>query len=210
MRKLLVVFGAGGAARDVQHIVAKLPEWELYALIEQEIEEWTLHQIRDFHAVIGIGTPSIIRAVRERLESREDIQWPNLIHPRADTDGIVQIGSGNIIASGATFAADVSIGHCNNINLNATIGHDTKMGNYCVICPGAHLSGFTTLEDEVFIGTGAVILPGVQIGSGAVVGAGAVVTRNVPARKTVVGVPAYDKYTGPDPLGIGAERINWT
>jgi UDP-2-acetamido-3-amino-2,3-dideoxy-glucuronate N-acetyltransferase len=40
------------------------------------------------------------------------------------------------------------------------------------------------------IGTGAVILGGVDIGASAVVGAGAVVTRNVESRATVVGVPA--------------------
>lgn len=40
------------------------------------------------------------------------------------------------------------------------------------------------------IGSGAVILPGVEIGEGAMIGAGAVVTRDVPAGATVVGNPA--------------------
>jgi acetyltransferase-like isoleucine patch superfamily enzyme len=40
------------------------------------------------------------------------------------------------------------------------------------------------------IGTGAVILPGVTVGEGAIVGAGAVVTRDVPPRAIVAGVPA--------------------
>ena len=41
-----------------------------------------------------------------------------------------------------------------------------------------------------YIGAGALILPGVTIGEGAVVAAGAVVTRDVPPRKVVGGVPA--------------------
>lgn len=47
-----------------------------------------------------------------------------------------------------------------------------------------------TIADNVWIGAGAIILPGVTIGEGAAVGAGAVVTRNVPARTVVVGNPA--------------------
>ncbi len=46
------------------------------------------------------------------------------------------------------------------------------------------------IEDNVWIGAGAVILDGVQIGRGAVIGAGAVVTHNVEPNTVVAGVPA--------------------
>jgi acetyltransferase-like isoleucine patch superfamily enzyme len=47
-----------------------------------------------------------------------------------------------------------------------------------------------TIEDDVWVGTRAVILHGVTIGRGAVIGAGAVVTRSVPPYAVVAGVPA--------------------
>jgi acetyltransferase-like isoleucine patch superfamily enzyme len=47
------------------------------------------------------------------------------------------------------------------------------------------------LERGCYLGAGALILPGVRVGERAVVGAGAVVTRDVPAGKVVVGVPAH-------------------
>ena len=47
-----------------------------------------------------------------------------------------------------------------------------------------------TIEDDVWIGANAVILPGVTIGQHAVVAAGAVVTADVPANTVVGGVPA--------------------
>lgn len=47
-----------------------------------------------------------------------------------------------------------------------------------------------TIGERVFIGANAVVQMGVTIGDGAVVGAGAVVTRDVPARAIVTGVPA--------------------
>ncbi len=48
----------------------------------------------------------------------------------------------------------------------------------------------TRVESRASIGSGAVVLGGVRVGAGALVGAGAVVTRDVPPRATVVGVPA--------------------
>ena len=48
----------------------------------------------------------------------------------------------------------------------------------------------THIEKAASIGAGAVVLPGITIGSGAMVGAGAVVTRAVPANAIVVGNPA--------------------
>lgn len=46
------------------------------------------------------------------------------------------------------------------------------------------------IGENVWIGANATILPGVNIGDGAVVGAGAVVTKDVPERMVVAGVPA--------------------
>jgi maltose O-acetyltransferase len=47
-----------------------------------------------------------------------------------------------------------------------------------------------SIGDGVWIGAGALVLPGVSIGENAVVGAGAVVTRDVAANTLVVGNPA--------------------
>ncbi len=47
-----------------------------------------------------------------------------------------------------------------------------------------------TIGEKVWIGGGAIILPGINIGNDAIVGAGSVVTRDVPAGATVVGNPA--------------------
>lgn len=63
------------------------------------------------------------------------------------------------------------------------------------------------VEDDVYIGSSAVLLPGVRIGRGAVVGAGAVVTRDVAPGSVVCGVPARPmRERGTTPLGT-LERI---
>jgi maltose O-acetyltransferase len=47
-----------------------------------------------------------------------------------------------------------------------------------------------TIENDAWLGGGAIVLPGVTVGAGAVVAAGAVVTRDVPSRTVVAGNPA--------------------
>ncbi len=100
----------------------------------------------------------------------------------------VSIGKDVII----TTAGTVTIGH------NVMIGHGTKIisANH-VIPPGrgrirfaGHKNEPVVIEDDVWIGAQAVILPGVRIGEGAVVAAGAVVTKDVPPFTVVGGVPA--------------------
>jgi len=85
--------------------------------------------------------------------------------------GGVKIGNRVLIAS---HTAITSITH----DYTAEVIYGTKILKPVVI------------EDDVWIGAHAVILPGITIGVGAVVGAGAVVTKDVPAGAIVVGVPA--------------------
>lgn len=54
--------------------------------------------------------------------------------------------------------------------------------------PHIHLK--TVIENNVSIGIGATILPGVHIGKGAIIGAKAVVTKDVPAWSIAIGFPA--------------------
>jgi maltose O-acetyltransferase len=77
----------------------------------------------------------------------------------------------------------------NNVSISAevcilTADHDLQ----CSYCTGR--SRPVVIEDYVFIGTRAMILPGVSLGRGSAVAAGAVVTRDVPPYTVVAGVPA--------------------
>ena len=59
------------------------------------------------------------------------------------------------------------------------------------------------IGNDVWIGTRAVILPGVTIGDGAIIGAGAVVTRDIPAMGIAVGMPA--RVVGQRRIGAGGK-----
>ena len=85
-----------------------------------------------------------------------------------------------------------------------TSQHDLKDPHFSAIEKPIHI------EDYVFIGPRAIILPGVTIGRGAVVAAGAVVTKSVPALSIVAGVPAAQIGTRSDTsLQYRLGRARW-
>lgn len=102
---------------------------------------------------------------------------------------------------------NLSIGENSVINANCrldnrgglTIGENVSISEGVIILTADHditSSAFAgrsrevTIEDYVWLGTRAMIMPGITIGKGAVVAAGAVVTRNVDPLCVVAGVPA--------------------
>ncbi len=68
--------------------------------------------------------------------------------------------------------------------------HHHKRGAHARIAAQGCESAPVVIEDDVWLGANAVVLPGIRIGRGAIVGAGAVVTHDVEAMAIVAGVPA--------------------
>jgi len=68
--------------------------------------------------------------------------------------------------------------------------HGIELNGVPMVKQPAKINDFVIIEDDVWIGRNAVVLPGITIHTGAVVGAGAVVTKDVPENAIVGGSPA--------------------
>ena len=104
----------------------------------------------------------------ERLTLGDQVDIGEFTHIRAG--GGLTIGSRVLIAAHAVLT---------------TQGHPTALPRW-----GVTVDGPIVIEDDVWIGAGAIILPGVTIGRGAIVAEGAVVTKSVEPFTVVGGVPA--------------------
>lgn len=96
-----------------------------------------------------------------------------------------------------------------NFNCNFVDDGDIYIGDYCMIGPAVTIATAVhpispnlrrhalqynkpvTIGNNVWIGAGAIILPGITVGDNSIVGAGSVVTKNVDPDTIVVGNPAH-------------------
>ncbi|MDO5157089.1 MAG: acyltransferase [Eubacteriales bacterium] len=105
------------------------------------------------------------------------------------------------IYSSADFGSEpylIKIG--DNVRVNACVKFVTHDGGVWVLRHGteaiksdlsnADLFGTIEIGNNVHIGTGTIIMPGVTIGSNCIIGCGAIVTKNIPDNSIAVGVPA--------------------
>ena len=124
-----------------------------------------------------------------------------------------RLGRYSVIESGTCInnaVGDVIIGDYTRVGLHNTIIGPVNIGHHINLAQGITVTALNhnfedsekrideqgvcttpvVIEDDVWIGANAVILPGVRVGTHSVVAAGAVVTKDVPPHSIVAGIPA--------------------
>jgi len=124
-----------------------------------------------------------------------DLSKAAFVAPGAAVMGRVSLAEGASVWYGAVVRGDVEqirIGRCTNIQDGAILhgdpGQPTILEDYVTVGHRAVIHS-AHIERGCLIGIGAIVLDGVRVGAGSIVGAGAVVTKDVPGRSLVVGVP---------------------
>jgi maltose O-acetyltransferase len=143
---------------------------------------WILDRQRDL----------LYRLAGVRIDGRCTIYGPLTLRPFGGC-GYLRIGDGTFINVEAHFCCvydTITLGERVQVGPRVTfetMGHSLDLG---ADGKRGRTSAPIVVEDDVWIGAGAIILQGVTIGRGAVIAAGAVVTRDVAAHTLVGGVPA--------------------
>lgn len=171
----ILYFLQKAAARDV-HIVQRVFGFEGVVSLLQLLEtEDALKLLRSVNAKVG-----------ERVRISKGLTLNNI----------------NGTASNLTIGDNCHLGPDILIDLVAPlkIGNRVTISMRCMLlthmdpgdsgCEIQRRVGEICIEDDAYVGAGAIILPGVTIGARAVVGAGAVVTKNISPGSIVAGVPA--------------------
>lgn len=153
----------------------------------------------------------------EREKTKELLQLFNRTETALERRAILarllrEVGRGSLIEPPfyCTYGKNTRLGDHVYLNFSCVIldNNEVRIGNHVMIGPavqiytaahpldartrnqGWEVAKPIVIEDNVWIGGGAILLPGVTVGQGAVVGAAAVVTRSVPRNAVVAGNPA--------------------
>ena len=141
--------------------------------------------------LLTMGDNDIRTKLSERIITKGG-NVPTLVHPMTVISRFANVSPVGVYILPFTFVqADSCIGKNTILLSHVNISHNTIIGNSCFIAGGATIGAYTTMEDYVFIGQGALSISGKveKIGKYAYVGARSLITKSIPSRTLVIGSP---------------------
>jgi|SRR6185437_8781581 len=207
---VIALYGCGGFGREVAPVarVSGGPDADRKILFVSDdrdtppqingVSVLTLDGLKKYEpqarVVITVAAHSARRAMAQRCIDR-GLAFGSVIARSAQIYDDVRVADGAILCENTIITSNVRIGLHFHSNLFSYVAHDCVIGDYVTFAPRVSCNGNVRIEDNAYIGTGAVLRQGesgrpLVIGKGAVVGMGAVVTKDVPPGTVVVGNPA--------------------
>jgi len=203
----LIIIGAGKFGREVYtwagQTIEKSAPWTIKGFLDDRPD--ALRGLNYPHGVIStvaayapkaadvflcaMGDPVLKKKYCEQVLQKGGV-FTTLIHPTALIGPNVKIGAGSIICPFTQISCEVELGRCVTFGTFSATAHDTIIGDWCQISGHCGINGNAVLEEGAFLGSHAVILPGVRVGAWAYVGAGSIVLKRVRPGVKVFGNPA--------------------
>lgn len=210
MSKINAIYGTGGFAREVMPILKEqCPNEENIFIVHKKYmqnensingcplmsyEDFIKISSRDKNVTIAISDTAIRAKVSDQVDN-DHIKQKNIISKTSIIMDNVSISDGVIICPFVTLTSNIKIGKNFHANIYSYVAHDCLIGENVTFAPSVKCNGNVIIEDNVFIGTGAIIKQGKKdnplvIGANSIISAGSFVTKNVSKSTTVFGNPA--------------------
>ena len=201
--KKFAIFGAGGFGREVLGYLYEMISADNdiifvvddhYYKPDQLVNGVLVIKRSDFtdmsngvRVLVAVGDPKVRAEMMKRMP--KGIIHHTLVSKHARIYESV-IGSGGIVCPGTVVTCNVEIGRQCHLNLDTTIGHDCKIGDFFTTAPGVHISGCCTIGDRVYFGTGASVREKISICDDVTIGMGSIVVKDITEPGVYVGIPA--------------------
>lgn len=203
----IAIYGPGGFGRELIPVAGRKADVCFLSDFEHEIgvdvlglPTLSLGQFaqsevgNDSSVVIAVADASVRRKLADKVTAA-GLRSGQIIAENAVVGPGVELGEGAILCHHTTITASATIGRHFHANIYSYVAHDCTIGDFVTLAPRVCINGNTVVEDDAYIGTGAILKQGtsdkpLRIGKGAIVGMGAVVTKNVAPGAVVVGNPA--------------------
>ncbi len=199
---MMFIYSHGGHARDCARFIRlQYPTETVFfvdddpkgaAISYEKAREMALNQTASF--IVAFANPALRKRKTDQVVA-DGFLIRSSFAPSAIIGDNVAIAEGALLSEFTIITADATIGKSFHANIYSYITHDCVIGDYVTLAPRVSINGRVHIADNVYIGTGATILPGkpdtpIMIREGAIIGAHALITKDVPAHATMVGAPA--------------------
>jgi sugar O-acyltransferase (sialic acid O-acetyltransferase NeuD family) len=208
INRIFGIYGAGGCGRGLMPFVVQNFQSINTKIVfiddfcKKKIDGVSVLSYPDFKKLkikkkfilIGISNVELRKKISKKI-IKDKISFFSLFSRKSIIFNKNNIGTCSAISPYVTITSNVKIGNFFHINLYSYVEHDCEIGDYVTFAPSVKCNGNVKIEDNVYVGSGAIIKNGkpekkIIIGKNSIIGAGAVVTKNVKPNSVVVGNPA--------------------
>lgn len=195
--KQIVILGAGGQGRVIEHIlrinnfttIIFLDDHQKGADVTGPLSSYPRFSKEDTVFSVSFGD-NTLRARWYLHLKKGGLAFINAIHPKALIEKGVRLGENLMIGAFAYVNRGTEIGDNVIINTSVVVEHDNVIENHVQLCPGVITAGGVRIREHSFVGVGSIIIGNLVIGKSTIIGAASNVVANTEPHTVYFGNPA--------------------